>query len=210
MTHGPGARSSTAACSRREWASDCSASSGCWRWGWRASDLYGILAYSVNQRKREIGLRMALGAAQASVLRLILKQGMSLVLTGVLIGFVGGAGCRTLAEQNAVRRQRERSDQCRRGGIGVVGRRAAGVLSAGALGQPRRSVGGVARRVTADTNTPRPKSCDCTHSLAGHSSIGGDRSCGRDPQNAATLRLLLLHRPGFRKRSMQDLRAIRC
>jgi predicted permease len=49
--------------------------------------LYGILAYSVNQRKREIGLRMALGAAQAGVLRLILKQGMSLVLTGVLIGF---------------------------------------------------------------------------------------------------------------------------
>ncbi|MGI8745426.1 MAG: ADOP family duplicated permease [Bryobacteraceae bacterium] len=48
--------------------------------------LYGIMAYSVSQRKREIGLRMALGAAQASVLRLILKQGMSLVLTGVLIG----------------------------------------------------------------------------------------------------------------------------
>jgi predicted permease len=51
--------------------------------------LYGILAYSVNQRKREIGLRMALGAAQGSVLRLILKQGMSLVATGVLIGFAG-------------------------------------------------------------------------------------------------------------------------
>jgi predicted permease len=48
--------------------------------------LYGIMAYSVNQRKREIGLRMALGAAQASVLRLILKQGMSLVVTGVVIG----------------------------------------------------------------------------------------------------------------------------
>jgi predicted permease len=48
--------------------------------------LYGILAYSVEQRKREIGLRMALGAAQASVLRLILRQGMSLVVTGVLIG----------------------------------------------------------------------------------------------------------------------------
>jgi macrolide transport system ATP-binding/permease protein len=50
--------------------------------------LYGIMAYSVSQRKREIGLRMALGAAQASVLRLVLKQGMSLVLAGVLIGFV--------------------------------------------------------------------------------------------------------------------------
>ncbi len=48
--------------------------------------LYGVMAYSVNQRKREIGLRIALGAAQASVLRLILKQGMTLVLTGMLIG----------------------------------------------------------------------------------------------------------------------------
>ncbi len=50
--------------------------------------LYGILAYSVNLRNREIGLRMALGAAQANVLRLILKQGMSLVVTGVSIGLV--------------------------------------------------------------------------------------------------------------------------
>jgi ABC-type antimicrobial peptide transport system permease subunit len=48
--------------------------------------LYGILAYSVNQRKREIGLRMALGAGQSRVLRLILKQGMTLVLTGVVLG----------------------------------------------------------------------------------------------------------------------------
>ena len=50
--------------------------------------LYGIMAYSVNQRVREIGVRMALGAARGSVLRLVLKQGMSLVVTGVLIGFV--------------------------------------------------------------------------------------------------------------------------
>ena len=48
--------------------------------------LYGILAYAVSQRKREIGLRMALGATQPSVLQLIIRQGMSLVLTGVLIG----------------------------------------------------------------------------------------------------------------------------
>jgi predicted permease len=49
--------------------------------------LYGIMAYSVSQRKREIGLRMAIGAAQGSVLRLILKQGMSLVVIGIAIGF---------------------------------------------------------------------------------------------------------------------------
>jgi ABC-type antimicrobial peptide transport system permease subunit len=50
--------------------------------------LYGILAYAVNQRQREIGLRMASGASQPTVLRLVLKQGMSLVLMGMAVGFV--------------------------------------------------------------------------------------------------------------------------
>jgi predicted permease len=49
--------------------------------------LYGVLAYSVNLRKREIGLRMALGATRGSVLALVLREGMLLVTIGVTIGF---------------------------------------------------------------------------------------------------------------------------
>jgi predicted permease len=52
--------------------------------------LYGILSYAVNQRQREIGLRMALGASQPVVLRMVVKQGMSLVVIGMAIG-VGAA-----------------------------------------------------------------------------------------------------------------------
>ncbi len=50
--------------------------------------LYGIMAYSVNQRRREIGVRMALGAGQRTVLVFVLRQGMSLVLTGLAFGVV--------------------------------------------------------------------------------------------------------------------------
>jgi predicted permease len=54
--------------------------------------LYGVLAYSVNLRKREIGLRMALGATRASVLSLVLREGMLLVTIGVAIGFAAALG----------------------------------------------------------------------------------------------------------------------
>jgi predicted permease len=48
--------------------------------------LYGIMAYSVNRRRREIGVRMALGAGQGSVSLLVLRQGMGVVLRGVAVG----------------------------------------------------------------------------------------------------------------------------
>jgi ABC-type antimicrobial peptide transport system permease subunit len=56
-----------------------------------ALGIFSVLAYAVTQRRREIGVRLALGASPRAVLRLILSQGMFLAATGIAFGVAGAA-----------------------------------------------------------------------------------------------------------------------
>jgi putative ABC transport system permease protein len=63
-----------------------------------ALGLYGVLAFIVTQRVREIGIRVALGASGGSVLRLVIGRGMILVGAGLVLGTAGAVGATRLVE----------------------------------------------------------------------------------------------------------------
>ncbi len=62
--------------------------------------VYGVIAHSVAARRREIGIRMALGAARGDIVGLVLRRGLGLTAAGVALGsFLSVAGVRLLASQ---------------------------------------------------------------------------------------------------------------
>ena len=97
-----------------------------------AIGIYGVLAYQVAQRRREIGIRMALGASAPGIFEMVLREGALVVGAGAALGLAGAWLLRQTMQGAALRGGRDGPARDRRGRPRAAGRRAGRLRAAGA------------------------------------------------------------------------------
>ncbi len=109
--------------------------------------IYGITSYYVTQRTHEIGVRMALGAQIADVLKLVLRRAMLLAVIGVVIGLAGAAAVTRYLTSLLFGVQTHRCLHVCRGRVGVSGGGVSGFIDPRETGDESGSAGGAQIRV---------------------------------------------------------------
>ena len=113
-----------------------------------AFGIYGLLSYTVAQRRREIGVRMALGAQRGDIVGLVVRQGAALIATGAVAGLLAAAASSRVLESFLYGVTTGRPPDVRPGAARAGRRGGVRLLVAGAAGDAHRSDGRLARRVT--------------------------------------------------------------
>ena len=107
--------------------------------GLAAVGIYGVMAYSVAQRQRELGIRVALGANRHRVVQLVLREGLTLASVGVLLGLVGCRRRGSARQGHALQREGPRPRRVRGRPDPADGRRGARGVPPRTAGRPSRA-----------------------------------------------------------------------